>query len=117
MARFIFHNDLELVLRNCGKLKGKQYGINVQYPVEIEQRRRKLYPILKKARDEGKRAHLVRDKLYINRQLYVPDETVLNNEEDKLPYAGALTGQRTTPGGSRTAKRQKRQLSSSSSQH
>ena len=39
--------------------------------MEIQQRRRKLVPVLKKAQSEGKRAVLVYDKLYINGSRYV----------------------------------------------
>ena len=42
-----------------------------QYPVEIQQRRRKLVPLLKQTKSEGKHAILVYDKLYINGSRYV----------------------------------------------
>lgn len=48
------------------KLKESVYNVGDQFPKEIQQRRRKLVPILKKAQSEGKQAVLVYDKLFIN---------------------------------------------------
>ena len=46
-------------------LRGKMYGINEQFPDEIEHRRRKLYPHPRQARRNRKRAALVKDTLYV----------------------------------------------------
>ena len=72
VARYIYHKDLRMVLSAGPQLKGTSYGINQQYPPEIEERRRKLYPKLKEAKDNGKRATIIRDKLIIDGKLYVP---------------------------------------------
>ena len=53
------------------KLRNSRYSVGDQYPVEIQQRRRKLVPVLKQAQSEVKRAILVYDKLYINDSRYV----------------------------------------------
>jgi hypothetical protein len=45
-------------------------AVSEQYPEEITKERKRLYPELKKAKDQGKRVKLVRDKLYIDGQLY-----------------------------------------------
>ena len=42
--------------------------------MEIEKERKKLYPIMKKAKEEGKKVQLVRDKLFINNQLFITHE-------------------------------------------
>lgn len=55
---------------SAGKLRGKPYGISQQFPKEIMETRRKLIPIMKAARDSGKEAYMVVDKLYIDKQLY-----------------------------------------------
>lgn len=47
IARFIYHRDLELVLKNGYRLRNTQYGVNEQFPAEIENRRRSIYPIMK----------------------------------------------------------------------
>lgn len=49
-------------------LRGKRFGINEQYPGEIEQRRRMLYPHIRHARRNGRRANLVKDKLYVENE-------------------------------------------------
>jgi hypothetical protein len=41
IARFLYCNEA----RTC--LRGKPFGINEQFPMEIEQRRKQLYPIIK----------------------------------------------------------------------
>jgi hypothetical protein len=47
------------------KLKGSNIWVNEQFPPEIEEKRRKLYPALRKARKNKKRVKLVVDRLYI----------------------------------------------------
>ena len=55
-------------------LRGKAYGINQQFPQEIEQARRSLYPIMKQMRSEGKQVKLVRDMLFVDGELYNPHD-------------------------------------------
>lgn len=52
------------------KLKGWNFGIDDQFLREINERRKKLYPILKQQRLNNKRAYLSVDKLFIDGQLY-----------------------------------------------
>ncbi|XP_071138847.1 synaptonemal complex protein 1-like [Mytilus edulis] len=66
VARFLYHNDLKMVLDNARWLKKTPYSIHQQFPSEIEDRRRKLYPIQKEAKYSGKHTVLVRDKLFID---------------------------------------------------
>ncbi|CAG2197849.1 unnamed protein product [Mytilus edulis] len=87
VARFLYRKELEAVLRNTNKLKGKSFGVNEQFPEEIETRRKKLYPVLKKARQEGKQVKLVRDKLFINGKQYQSTEEEQNIASE---YRGAL---------------------------
>jgi hypothetical protein len=63
------------------KLKGVNpyptpYNVSDQYPPEVQQRRRELIPKMLAARRDGKKATLVRDKLYINNKLYKPTSTI-----------------------------------------
>ena len=51
-------------------MKGTNVGIGEQFPAEIVTIRRELYPELKKAREAGKKAKLVRDKLIIEGQIF-----------------------------------------------
>ena len=46
------------------------YSVGQQYPKEVQERRRALVPIMKQARDSGKDAYIVVDKLYIDKTLY-----------------------------------------------
>ncbi|KAK3107304.1 hypothetical protein FSP39_011554 [Pinctada imbricata] len=72
VARFLYHKDLAFVKRNAYKLKGSNFGINEQFPAVIEDRRKMLYPVMKriKRRDRSANVKLVRDKLYVNGALY-----------------------------------------------
>ncbi|CAG2234765.1 unnamed protein product [Mytilus edulis] len=81
VAKFIHRDELEDVLKNTFKLKGKQFGISEQFPIEIERKRKELYPVMKKAKKEGKKVKLVRDKLYINGKPHVSLDTKPNGTE------------------------------------
>ncbi|CAC5397650.1 unnamed protein product [Mytilus coruscus] len=75
VSRFVYRREMEHVLRQTYILKGKPFGICEQFPPEIENRRKELYPIMKDARKSGKKVNLVRDKLYINGKLYLTTPT------------------------------------------
>ncbi|CAG2211114.1 unnamed protein product [Mytilus edulis] len=70
VARFIYHNDLAMVMSNTYRLKGKQYGVNKQFPEAIEQARKSLYPVMKEMKADGHRVRLVRDILYVDGVIY-----------------------------------------------
>ena len=65
-------NAVKVALRNVN-LKGTDYNVLDQFPPEVKDRRKQLIPVMLDARRQGKRATLVRDKLYINNVLYNPD--------------------------------------------
>ncbi|CAG2234656.1 unnamed protein product [Mytilus edulis] len=78
--------------------KGRPYGIREQFPHEIEQKRKELYLVLKQAKQQNRQASLVRDRLYIDNQLYIPD-TVL--EDTRTEHTGSLSANHdTSPKGS-----------------
>lgn len=80
VAKFSYFKDREYIRLNASKrLKGSQIYVNEQFPPEIEEKRRKLYPILRQAKKDKKRAKLVRDTLYIEGKEYVPEESAPNN--------------------------------------
>jgi len=81
VARFLYFADLQYVLDIAYRLKGKPFGIQQQFPPEIEARRKKLYPIQKEAKRNGRRVALVRDRLYIDNEPYVLPEEL----EDTVP--------------------------------
>lgn len=80
LAKFLRMKDKETVMKNSFKLKGKNLRIQEQFPKEIEQRRKLLYPVAKKARKEKKKVLLVRDRLFIDGNLFESDETSLGNK-------------------------------------
>ena len=63
VARFLYHSDLRFVLKNANKLRGKPFGIREQFPFEIEQRRRILYPIMKDVKRSNQQVTLVLDSI------------------------------------------------------
>lgn len=78
IARFLYHRDLEHVLKNANKLRGKPFGIQEQFPAEIEEERKRLYPIMKLAKQDGKLVKMFRDKLYIDGKLFIPRSNTEN---------------------------------------
>lgn len=70
VAKFEHFKQKELVKHQGKQLKGTDYGLNDQYPKDIMDRRKKLFPIRKQMISEGKKAVISVDKLYINGQLY-----------------------------------------------
>ena len=65
VAKFTYFKDRERVRKSANRLRGTNYGIREQYPEEVEQRRKPLYPILRQARQEKKKAVLIKDKLFV----------------------------------------------------
>jgi tetrahydromethanopterin S-methyltransferase subunit B len=70
VVKFTDFPEREKVRRAAKELKGTDYGISEQFPKEVVEQRRKLIPIMLKARREGKEAYLKIDKLFINNQEY-----------------------------------------------
>ncbi|KAL4221205.1 hypothetical protein ACF0H5_019469 [Mactra antiquata] len=62
----------KLMIKNALKiinLKNTVYNVADPYPSEVKERRKELIPVMLDARRQGKKAVLVRDKLFINNQL------------------------------------------------
>lgn len=70
IAKFEHYKQKDQVRQQGRQLKGTDYGLNDQYPKEIMQRRKVLFPIRKNMMKEGKKAIISLDKLYIDGQLY-----------------------------------------------
>ncbi|CAG2246194.1 unnamed protein product [Mytilus edulis] len=101
VAKFVYFADLRKVLEAGPKLKEKpQFGMNLQFPIEIEERRRKLYPVMKDAKRNGKRVSLIRDKLIIEGKVYnsktITEESQTspkeNNDTESRPNKRFRTG-------------------------
>lgn len=84
IAKFSFYQDKEFVWSKVKNLKGTKIGISHDYPKEIEAIHTKLYPVLKKAKQEKQSAFFKVDKLIINGQVYNGTKT------DNLPYYGSI---------------------------
>lgn len=72
VAKFVLYPDRERVRKAGSVLReaNSKYGVSQQFPKEIQDRRKALVPIMKQARNEGKDAYIVVDKLYIDKVLY-----------------------------------------------
>ena len=65
VAKFTYFKDRERVRKSANRLRGTYFGIREQFPEEVEQRRKPLYPMLRQARQEKKKAVLIKDKLFV----------------------------------------------------
>ena len=66
VAKFTFFKDRERVRKSGRRLKGTKFGMHEQFPKEVEQRRQPLYPLLRQARRDKKRATIVKDRLFVD---------------------------------------------------
>ena len=65
VVKLNYFQDREAIRQRAHLPKGKRYGISEQFPQEIAQQRKKLIPLYKKAKQEGKRATIKYDKLIV----------------------------------------------------
>ncbi|XP_052281348.1 uncharacterized protein LOC127878862 [Dreissena polymorpha] len=66
VCKFANFKDKEIIRKQGNLLKDTNFSIREQFPPEIVERRRKLFPQLKAARDAGKIAWLAYDTLYVD---------------------------------------------------
>ena len=74
VAKFTLFKEREQVRRASFKLAGTRFGINEQFPEEIEQNRRKLYPVLRQLRRQKEKVTLVKDKLIVDGREVRPED-------------------------------------------
>ena len=86
--RFIYRREFEDVLRNAFKLRGKPVSIHEQFPAEIENRRKQLYPVMKQAKKDGKMAIMTRDKLFIDSERSMSINEMVNHPPQTQVRAG-----------------------------
>lgn len=86
VAKFEHFKDREYVRSQAPKtLRGKPFGVREQFPKAVENRRKLLYPEMKRARaNKQNKVRLVKDKLFINDVQYFP-KTDTNDGESKFP--------------------------------
>ena len=70
IAKFEHYKQKELVQKQGRQLKGTHFGLNDQFPQEINRRRKQLLPIRKQMMSQNKKAVLIVDKLYVEGQLF-----------------------------------------------
>lgn len=95
IAKFSKFKDREIVRKQAPtvlkRTENKEFGVNEQYPKEINDRRKELYPYLKSAKRNGKRANLVLDKLYVDGKLFDPVEDARTTHRGLSPNALEFT--------------------------
>ena len=85
IVRFTRFEDRETVWKNRRKLSGTAIIMKEDFPKEVEQRRIRMYPIMKAAHKENKKAQMVGDKLIIEGRRYSFDSL------DSLPASLQLS--------------------------
>ena len=80
-----FYQNKEYIWSFVKNLKGSGIGVSDDFPKEIDEIHEKLYPILKKAKQDRQSAYFKVDKLIINGQVYRGKET-----EDLLHYGAII---------------------------
>ena len=73
VIRFEKFKEKMKILEHGKNLKGTSYGVNEQFPQEIMEKRSKLFPILRKCRNNNIKAVIRVDKLYVRNNLFNPE--------------------------------------------
>ena len=78
IAKFHKYSEREKV-REIGyqkreALRAENMAVKIQLPSEVFDKRKPLYPVFEKAKNEGNRVKFVLDKLYINGREYIPPQ-------------------------------------------
>jgi hypothetical protein len=98
VAKFTYFKDREFIrTRAAQRLAGSKVWVNEQFPQEIEERRRKLYPIMRDAKKNKKRTKLVRDILYIEEEVYTPPAESASVRTNKVHVSEASVSEQKTP--------------------
>lgn len=66
VVKFLKYKDKEFVRKQWKTLQGTPYYISEQFPKKVVDKRKRLFPKLKAAREEGKRAWIAYDTLYVD---------------------------------------------------
>ena len=73
IGKCTYYKDKEVILKAKKKLKGSSISIGEDYTQRVRDIRKKLWPHLKAARDNGKRASMIFDHLLIEGKKFVLD--------------------------------------------
>ena len=70
VAKFHYYKERETVRQkayeNSTALKRENLGIGQQWPSEVRETRKALFPIMQREKSKGKEVKLIKDKLYVN---------------------------------------------------
>ncbi|KAJ8366400.1 hypothetical protein AAFF_G00355880 [Aldrovandia affinis] len=91
VAKVTISSMKHAIMERGKELKGCDASITDQYPPEIMRRRRLLQPIMKEARNNGRKTRLYSDKLFIEGQLYRNAKITywLTGGDDKIQAGGS----------------------------
>ena len=82
VAAFKNYRERECVRRAASTIQNRQFSVREQFPTELEERRKKLYPFMQSAkRDTNNDVKLVRDKLIINGKTYTHTDILEEGDE------------------------------------
>ena len=86
VAKFHYYAQKEAVksksYERAENLKQANKGIGTQWPQQVREARKVLYPVMQQAKRDGKEVKLVRDKLYIDGTLYRSTEQQPQQEQN-----------------------------------
>ena len=87
VAKFEHFKDRELVRLAAPKtLRGKYHGVREQFPKVVEDKRKLLYPEMKRAKaDKTNKVRLVRDKLFVKNIKIKPNLKQVANQNEFEP--------------------------------
>ena len=85
VAKFERFKKRETVRRSSKVLKGTNFGVSEQFPHEIVQRRKELWPKYKEAQRRGIRTSLVVDKLFIDGKRWFPGSASRDSTNNVYP--------------------------------
>ena len=89
IAKFHWFGDRDKVWNSRQKLKGKKFWVAEDFPVEIQNRRHKLLPVMKEARKQNMKSTVSVDKLIVNGMTYTVD--TLDNLPENLKLSKIYT--------------------------
>lgn len=76
VAKFHYFKQREIVRQasydHAQALKGANIGIGIQWPQQVREARKSLYPIMQQEKSKGNAVKLVKDKLFVNGVEHVP---------------------------------------------
>lgn len=87
VAKFHYFKQREAVRQasyaHANELKDAKMGIGVQWPQQVREARKALYPIMQQEKTKGNTVKLVKDKLFVNGIEYVPGQQQQQQQQQR----------------------------------